>query len=168
MLVSPFVLGVAQLNPDFVLTNVHGKRLQVIAFLIEASSAFQIEATTVPVAGENAMPDNSTSQGITHMRALVVGGVNPSIDVEKRDAPTRSDSNGLGFTLVDVAHRCYLYPVRCRFDHTIHPLVTSLKHMHPPHATTIPRVERPTPCNPITILNDRRRCGRCIDRLDHR
>src|SRR5215813_2300160 len=126
MLISPFVPSVAKLNPDCILTDVHGKRLQVVAFLIEASSAFQIETTTVPVACENTVPDYSASQGITHVGALIVGSVNPSIDVEKRDAPTRSDSDSFGFTLVNVAHRCHLYPLRCRFDHRTHLLVTSL------------------------------------------
>src|SRR5262245_39134454 len=111
MLVSPFILSVAQLNPDFILTDVHGKRLKVIAFMIEASSAFQIEATTMPVTGENAMPNHTPGQGITHMGALIVGSEDPSIDVEQRDAPTRAEPDRFGGAIVNIAERCYPNPL---------------------------------------------------------
>jgi hypothetical protein len=107
-----FVIGIAHLNPDLILTDLHWKRLQVIAFVIEASSALQIEAPPVPVACQNAMPDRSAGQGIAHMGALVVRSVDPSIDIEERDAPTLPDSDGFGFALLNVADRRYVYPLR--------------------------------------------------------
>src|SRR6266496_3222330 len=85
MFVSPFILGICELNPDLILTNVNGERLQVIAFVIETSSAVQIETPTVPVAGENGGPDPPTSQRIAHMRTLVIGRENTALDVEQRD-----------------------------------------------------------------------------------
>ena len=51
MFVSAFVLGISKLNPDLILTYVDRERLQIVAFVIETTSAFQIEAATVPVAG---------------------------------------------------------------------------------------------------------------------
>jgi hypothetical protein len=112
MFLPTFVIGIAQLNPDLILTDLHWKRLQVVAFVIEASSALQIEAPPVPVARENAMPDRPTGQGIAHMGTLVVRSVDPSIDIEERDTPALPDSDGLGFALLNVTHRRYVYPLR--------------------------------------------------------
>jgi len=86
MFISSFVLRVSRLNPDFILSNVNGKGLQIVAFVIETTSALQIEAPTVPVTCENAVPDGTTSQGITHVRALVVCRIDSAINVEKSDA----------------------------------------------------------------------------------
>src|SRR5262245_23362549 len=82
MFLAPSILRIAGLNPDFILTNLDGECLQIVAFVIEAASAFEIEAAAVPVAGENAVANCSTRQRIAHVRTLVVGGVDPSIDVE--------------------------------------------------------------------------------------
>src|SRR5215472_13451800 len=103
MFLPTFVIGIPQLNPDLILTDLHWKRLQVIAFVIEASSALQIEAPPVPVARQNAMPDRSAGQGIAHMWALVVRSIDPSSDIEERDAPSLPDSDGFGSALRNVA-----------------------------------------------------------------
>src|SRR5215472_9929410 len=130
MLLPPFVGGITQLNPDLIPADFHWKRLQIIAFLIEAPAAPQIEAATVPVASENAMPDSSAGQGIAHVGALVVGSVDPSINVEERDASTLPDSDGFGFALLNIADRCNVNPLRCRCSHTLYLLVINLKHIH--------------------------------------
>ena len=117
MFVPPFVLGISELNPDFILTNVNGEGLQIIALIIETSAALQIEAPSVPVAGENAVPDRPTSQGIAHMRALVVGRVDPAIDVEQRDAAPFSEPDGFRLTHWDIADRGHVYPLRWLFGH---------------------------------------------------
>src|SRR5436309_6733181 len=116
MCVSPFVLRISELNPDFILTNINGEGLQVGAFIIETSSALQIEAPAVPVAGENAVPDRPTGQRIAHMGTLVVGRVNSAIDVEQRDAAPFSEPDGFCLTYWDIAERGDLYPLRCLFD----------------------------------------------------
>jgi hypothetical protein len=105
MLVSPFVLGISELYPDFILTNIHWERLQVIAFMIEASSTFQIEATAMPVTGQNTVPDRPTGQGVTHMGALVISRIDPAINVKQCDAPPFSELDGLRFTPLNLAER---------------------------------------------------------------
>src|SRR5260370_19283107 len=110
MWVQTFVLRDSGLNPNFVLTNIEREGLQVVAFVIETSSARQIEAPTVPIAGQDAMPDRPTGQRIAHMGALVVGGVDPSIDVKQRDAATISQPDSFRFAAWNIAERCHLYP----------------------------------------------------------
>ena len=117
MFVSPFVPGISELNPDLILTNVNGEGLQIIAFIIETSSALQIEAPTVPGAGENAVPDRPAGQGIAHMRTLVVGRVDPAIDIEQRDAAPFSEPYSLRLTHWNIAERGHTYPLRCMFGH---------------------------------------------------
>src|SRR5258706_547448 len=81
------------LNPAFGLTKIDREGLQAVAFVIETSSALQIEAPAVPIAGQDAVPDRPAGQRIAHMGTLVVGGVDPSIDVKQRDAATISQSD---------------------------------------------------------------------------
>src|SRR6266481_3172193 len=107
MFVSSFVLPVSGLNPDFVLTNIDREGLQVVAFVIETSSALQIEAPAVPIAGQDAVPDRPAGQRIAHMGTLVVGGVDPSIDVKQRDAATISQSDSFRFAAWNIAERCH-------------------------------------------------------------
>src|SRR5215467_13472707 len=111
MFVPPFVLPISGLNPDFIFTNIDREGLQVVAFVIETSSAIQIEVPTVPIAGQDAVPDRPSGQGIAHMGALVVSGVDPSIDVKQRDAAPVSQSDRFRFTGWNIAERCHLYPL---------------------------------------------------------
>src|SRR6266851_1275967 len=103
MFVSTFVLCISWLNPDFILADVDGERLQIVTFIIETTSALQIEAPAVPVAGEDAVTDRPTGQGIAHMRTLVIGRVNSPIDVEQRDAAPFSELDGFSLTWRDMA-----------------------------------------------------------------
>src|SRR5207249_1445663 len=107
----------SEVNPDLILANVNGEGLQIVAFIIETSSALQIEAPAVPVAGENAVPDRPAGQGIAHVRALVVGRVDPAVDVEERDAAPFSEPDGFRLTPWNVARRGHAYPLRCMFGH---------------------------------------------------
>ena len=43
MFVTPFVLWVRELNPDFILADLNGERLKIVAFEIEAAATFEIE-----------------------------------------------------------------------------------------------------------------------------
>jgi hypothetical protein len=111
MFVPPFVLPISRLNPDFILTNIDREGSQVVAFVIETSSALQIEAPAVPIAGQDAVPHRTTGQGIAHMGALVVSGIDPSIDVKQRDATPISQPDSFRFTSWNIAERCHLYPL---------------------------------------------------------
>src|SRR5688500_11629689 len=103
MFVSPFVLGIAELNPDFILADVNGEGLQIVTFVIETSAALEIEAAAVPVAGKNAVADRAAGQGISHMRTLIVGRVNSPVDVEQRDAAPFFDLDSFRLTHWDIA-----------------------------------------------------------------
>src|SRR5215510_8064436 len=70
MLVASFVPGILELNPDFTLSNVNGKRFEIVAFLVEAAATFEIEASTVPVAGEDSSTHRASSQWVAHVRTL--------------------------------------------------------------------------------------------------
>src|SRR5438093_7835387 len=117
MFVSPFVLGISELNPDLILANVNGEGLQIVAFIIETSSALQIEAPAVPIAGENAVPDRPAGQGIAHMGTLVVGGVDAPIDVEQRDAAPLREPDGARLTRWNICECGHVYPLRCLIGH---------------------------------------------------
>jgi hypothetical protein len=117
MFVAPFVLSVSELNPDFILANVDWECLQIIAFIIKATSALEIEAAAMPVARKNAVPDRSSSQRIAHMRTLVVGCVDPAAGVEQSDAAAFSEPDSFSLTSWDIAVCSHAYPLRCRFDH---------------------------------------------------
>src|SRR5260370_33825866 len=110
MFVPPLVLPVSGLNPDFILTNLDREGLQVIAFVVETSSALQIETPTMPIAGQNALAECPAGQGIAHMGALVISGVDPSVDAKQRDAATISQPNSVPFTAWNIAARCHAYP----------------------------------------------------------
>jgi hypothetical protein len=103
MIISPFVLPVRELKPDFTLANVHSEGLQIIAFLIETAAALQIEAPAMPIAGENAVPDCTAGQGIAHVGALIVAGINPAIDVEQCDAAPFADPDSFRLTGWNIA-----------------------------------------------------------------
>jgi hypothetical protein len=111
MLVTPFVLPISGLNPDFILTNIDQKGLEVVAFVIETSSSFQIEAPAVPIASEDSLPDHPSGQWIAHMGALVVSGVDPSIYVKQRDATPISQPDSFRFTGWNTAERPDVYPL---------------------------------------------------------
>src|SRR5262245_59861808 len=111
MLVPAFILGVRELNPDFSMSDLNRKCLQIVAFAIEATAAFQIEAPAVPVAGQNTVPDSTASQRITHMRALVIGRVDPPVHVEQRDAPSIVQPDGFGFTLCNINESSHTRPL---------------------------------------------------------
>src|ERR1700746_2648708 len=111
MFVPPLVLPISGLNPDFILTNIDREGLQVVAFVIETSSAFQIEAPTVPIAGQDAVAECPAGQRIAHMGALVISGVDPSIDAKQCDAATIFQPDSFRFTAWNIAERCHPYPL---------------------------------------------------------
>src|SRR5262245_6139591 len=115
--VSSLIMSRANLNPDFTVSNVDRKSLQVIALIFETSSTFQIEATPVPVAGQNPVTDCTTAQGITHMRAMIVCRVDSAVDVEQRDASPFSEFDRFCLACRDIAGCSHAYPLRCLMDH---------------------------------------------------
>src|SRR4029450_8482718 len=115
MFVSPFVLRVSELNPDCTLTNVNGECLQIVTLTAETSSALEIETPAVPIAGEDAVPACSTGQGVPHVGALVVGGVDPALDIEQRDTATFSEPDGFRLTHGNIGERGHLCPLRHMF-----------------------------------------------------
>src|SRR5262245_27851971 len=117
MFVPTLVPGISQLYPNFMLANLNGESLQIIAFIVKTSSSLQIEAAAVPVAGENAVPHRPAGQGIAHMGTLIVGRVDPAIDIEQSDAPTSFEPDCSRFTRWNVAPRGHAYPLRCRIGH---------------------------------------------------
>src|SRR5262245_12072862 len=116
--VSAFVPGIPELNPDCILSNVHRKRLQIVAFIIETTTALQIETPAMPVTRENAVPDRTTRQRITHMWALVVCRIDPAIDVEQRDTAPIAELDGFRFTGCNIAERSNANPLRCGSGHS--------------------------------------------------
>ena len=97
MLVPPLVGGVPGLHPQFISSNVDGERLQVVAFVVEAAAAFQIETAAMPVARQDAVLHHAAGQWKPHVGTLVVGGMYPAIDVEEGYAAALADFNGAGF-----------------------------------------------------------------------
>ena len=98
VLVPPPVGRVAGLNPQFVSTDFDGKGLQVVAFVVEASAALEIEAAAVPVAGQDTVLHHAAGQRKPHVGTLVVGGVYTAFHVEEGDAPALADFDGAGFS----------------------------------------------------------------------
>src|SRR5260370_12355979 len=137
MFVPAFVLGVSELNPDFALTNLNGERLQVIAFIVETPAALQIETPAVPVAGENAVTDGPTGQGIAHVGALVIGRVDPAIDFEQRNAAPFSEPDGLRLTRGNIAERSHADPLRCLLGHAISLLLIQVPRPSPDSAVSL-------------------------------
>ena len=97
VLVPPLVGRVPGLDPQFVPADVDGKGLQVVAFVVEAAASLQIEAAAVPVAGQDPVLHHPAGQRKPHVGTLVVGGVEPAVDVEEGDAPALTDLKGPGF-----------------------------------------------------------------------
>src|SRR5215475_523196 len=62
MFVAAFVLEITDIDPDITIAYINRKNLKVVTFFIEASTAFQIETPSVPVAGENAMTNGTSGQ----------------------------------------------------------------------------------------------------------
>jgi hypothetical protein len=82
MFVSAFVLEITDINPHIAIAHVDREDLEIVTFFVETAAAFQIETTSVPITGENAVTNSASGQRVTHMRALVICGVYPAIDVE--------------------------------------------------------------------------------------
>ena len=96
VLVPPLVGRVPGLYPDLVTADVDGERLQVVALVVEASAALEVETAAMPVAGQDPVLHHPAGQRKSHVRALVVRGVYPSVDVEERDASPFADFDGTG------------------------------------------------------------------------
>src|SRR5215467_12883653 len=86
MVFPPARLRFGHVEPDFTLANVHRKSSQVIAPADETAAAFQIETPTVPVTRQHTVANGPARQWVSHVWTLVVGGIDPTIDVEQRDA----------------------------------------------------------------------------------
>ena len=110
--VSTFVPGVSGLNPNLVLAHLNAERFEIVAFIIKATAALQIETPAVPVARENTAPDDPTSQGVTHVGALVIGRIDPSINVEQRDAAPVTEPDGFRSTDGNIAECGHMCPLR--------------------------------------------------------
>src|SRR6185503_407920 len=80
------VCPVFQAYPDFAVAQVHGKCLEVVAPRHETTAACEIETASMPVARDDAAAHRSAAQRISHVWALIVGGVNAPLDIEQGDA----------------------------------------------------------------------------------
>ncbi len=87
MLCLPSIGQIAELNPDLVVPHFGGKGLQIIALNVETATPFKVEASLVPIAGEDAVSNASACQWITHVRALVVSRIEFAVNVEQCDTP---------------------------------------------------------------------------------
>src|SRR5262247_2966164 len=83
MLVPALVSGVFELHPDSILANLDGKCLQIVTFIVKTAAALEVEASAVPVTGENAVSYGAAGERIAHVGTLVVCCIDPSIDVEQ-------------------------------------------------------------------------------------
>jgi hypothetical protein len=79
------ILVLAHVNPDFTVSYLNRKTGDVISPLVESPSALKIEASMVPVAGQNAVFNGPTIKRETQMRAAVIDRVVISIMGKKRD-----------------------------------------------------------------------------------
>jgi len=71
----------------------------------------------VPIAGKDAVPNGASRQRVAHVGALVISGVYPAIDVEKRDRASLLEFYGFSFAWRDFIQACNSYPFGDRFDH---------------------------------------------------
>src|SRR5215813_2033089 len=76
----------AHIDIDRAIANLNRKCVEIIAASGEAAAAFHVVAPSVPVTSKNAVADSSTCQWISHMRALVICGIDVALVLKKRDA----------------------------------------------------------------------------------
>jgi hypothetical protein len=64
MLLAALVCGVADLDPDLLVSDVDGKGLEVVAEVVKAATALQVELAAVPIAGEHVVADHPAGQRV--------------------------------------------------------------------------------------------------------
>src|SRR5215813_1584620 len=117
MFVATFVQEITDVDPDFPIAYIDRENLEVVTFLVETAPTLQIETPSVPVAGEDAVPNGASSQRVTHVRTLVISGVYSATHVEERNRTSFLQFYSLGFAQRDFAQACDASPFRDRFDH---------------------------------------------------
>src|SRR5215813_2633747 len=76
----------AHIDIDRAIANLNRKCVEIIAASGEAAAAFHVVAPSVPVTSKNAVADSPTSQWISHMRTLVIRGIDVAFVLKKGDA----------------------------------------------------------------------------------
>ena len=100
--------------------DLHREDGQVVAHVVETAAGLQVEAPAVPVAGEHAVAHHPAREGISHVGALVVGGVDAPPLVEQGDAaPLLAEAHGLGLAGIDLLHRGHLHPAVLRHSSSL-------------------------------------------------
>ena len=87
MLGFALIFPVGEFDPDVLAAYLGGKRLEVVALEVEASAGFEVEVAAVPLARQDAVPDRPSRERVSHVWALVVGGMDAAVHVEEGDAP---------------------------------------------------------------------------------
>jgi hypothetical protein len=82
--VSRAVLSRREINPYLVVSNLHGKDPCLVCKLVEGSTALEVEAGMMPVAGEDAVLQSTPVQGESHVGTAIVQGVHPTVMEEER------------------------------------------------------------------------------------
>ena len=87
------VVGRRQVDVDVVAVDLDGKPAQIVGPLVEGAAGAEIEASVVPVAGEDPVADRPAVKREAHMRATVVDGVHvtPVRDEADRVAAQMND-----------------------------------------------------------------------------
>ena len=92
-------------DPYGVVADLGLEHPDVVALRVETAATGQIEAATVPVAGDDAVADQAPYQGKPHVRTLVVGGVVGAVGEEQGDRSPIGRRNGQCLAIGQIATR---------------------------------------------------------------
>ena len=79
------VLPRREINPYLTVSNLNGEHACLVGKLVEGSTALEVEAGVMPVAGEDAVLQGAPVQGESHVGTAIVQSVHPTVMEEERE-----------------------------------------------------------------------------------